>query len=47
MPKRIELAIKLADVIIVNVQERDVYVPDDFAPLLGKILKAHAISHQK
>jgi hypothetical protein len=47
VPKRLFLAVKLADVIIVNVQERDIYVPDDFVPLLRQILKMHAMSHQK
>jgi hypothetical protein len=47
VPRRIELAVRLADVIIVNVFERDVYISDDFSPLLRQILKIHAISHQK
>jgi hypothetical protein len=46
-PKRIELAVRLADVIIVNVLERDIYMFDDFASLLKQILKMHATSHQR
>jgi hypothetical protein len=47
VPERLYFAVKLADVIIFNVVERDIYMPDDFAPLLKKILRMHTMSHQK
>jgi hypothetical protein len=46
-PERLGLAVTLADVIIVNVLEQNIYTFDDFESLLKQILKTHTMAYQK